>query len=370
MKIGINMGNLRSLGTASIGKKLITDLANQSSNNTYEIWVPEEWLWAQKINKPNINIFTTRPGWGAKFYYDNIALRHSIIRNRIERLLSIGDTGTLFCNIPNYLMVQQAYLAYSPKEYDFILPKKSRMKFKIMEKYFMLNLLNVSKIIVQTNDMKRGIASRWNFPEQRIIVIPSAIEIPSEEVIIKELKSVNQYVCYIASSGPHKNHIVLADMMAKLDSMGIDLYCIITVRMDEVPDLTYRARQLGILNRFIFLGTIIPEQVRYLLKNAVAMVMPSKLESYGLPYYEALAAGCPIVAADKSFSREACADAAIYVDANDGEAFAESILEICNNQFFRSHLSNSGKKRFQEVNKSQTEMTGNLINLIENDSDN
>ena len=56
-------------------------------------------------------------------------------------------------------------------------------------------------------------------------------------------------------------------------------------------------------------------------------MIPSKLETFGLTYYEAMAQGVPVVVADRDFAREACGDVGLYGDPSDPGNFADRIVE-------------------------------------------
>jgi hypothetical protein len=64
-----------------------------------------------------------------------------------------------------------------------------------------------------------------------------------------------------------------------------------------------------------------------LYAGAAAFAMPSLYEGFGLPCLEAMAAGTPVVAADRAALPEACGDAALLADPDDADAFAGAILD-------------------------------------------
>jgi glycosyltransferase involved in cell wall biosynthesis len=77
--------------------------------------------------------------------------------------------------------------------------------------------------------------------------------------------------------------------------------------------------------------------------------MPSKLESFGFPYYEAMALGLPLVAADKPFAREACSEGALYAQAGDADGWIQILETLLKDESARDALAAKGLKRFEAV---------------------
>ena len=155
-------------------------------------------------------------------------------------------------------------------------------------------------------------------------------------------------------------------MMAVLASKGCAIVCMLTVTPQMVPALTARAARYGVLDRFVFMGNIPNKDAIALMRCSLAHIMPSKLESFGLPYFEAMGLGCPVVAADRDFAREACGNAALYADANDGEKFADHVLSLFENVQYREEMSHRALHRFEEVHRPWSQVAMDYLAILEN----
>ena len=69
------------------------------------------------------------------------------------------------------------------------------------------------------------------------------------------------------------------------------------------------------------------EELAELYRSAAALVFPSLHEIFGLPPLEAMACGCPVVAARSGSLPEVCGDAARYVDPTSVDELAAAVLE-------------------------------------------
>jgi glycosyltransferase involved in cell wall biosynthesis len=340
----MNMANLRGSGSGSIGRAILLELATgKFPAYPCEAWVPDHW--ERVLTGPGLCVHPSKGGMFNKLLIDNLYTRRGA--DQTKCIISFGDTGQIVCRVPHILMVQQAYLAYPPGEWDFPLSRKFRWKIALMTAYFQCMLPTIHLITVQSEDMKNRLSARWKFPIERIEVIPSTVNI---KLLQQEIFSAKKqpYICYIADAYPHKNHILLAKVMRILKEWGIYLRCILTVTAAEVPEMVAVAKELGVIESFDFMGKITQKICATLYRGALVHVMPSKLESFGLPYYEAMGLECPSVVADRDFAREACGTGALYANPDCAEDFAEQIrLLMCSAEVYREKQM-AGKKRYEE----------------------
>jgi glycosyltransferase involved in cell wall biosynthesis len=74
--------------------------------------------------------------------------------------------------------------------------------------------------------------------------------------------------------------------------------------------------------RLKLLGYVPDEDLGALYAHADWLLFPSLYEGFGLPALEAMANGCPVIAADAGSLPEVCGDAALYFDPRDPAALA------------------------------------------------
>jgi glycosyltransferase involved in cell wall biosynthesis len=71
-----------------------------------------------------------------------------------------------------------------------------------------------------------------------------------------------------------------------------------------------------------WLGYVPDAELNVLYRHAAWFVFPSLYEGFGLPALEAMANGCPVIAADAAAIPEVCGDAALYFDPQDPASLA------------------------------------------------
>ncbi len=108
---------------------------------------------------------------------------------------------------------------------------------------------------------------------------------------------------------------------------GIAVKVRVTFTIDDLPDalrgqvLDSRLVEEGYLD---LLGRIPSSSIAEHLKTSDGCLLLSLSESFGQPAVEAMAIGCPVLAADRPWAREVCGHAAFYVDPLDAEALSDA----------------------------------------------
>ena len=121
-----------------------------------------------------------------------------------------------------------------------------------------------------------------------------------------------------------------------------------TLRADERETLH---RALG--ERWHAFGSVSNAQLRQLYSSANAFVFPSDYEGFGLPVLEAMACGCPVVAANTASLPEVGGSAARYAENQTGEAYA-SALQALESTDSRESSIRAGIARADQFSWSQT----------------
>jgi glycosyltransferase involved in cell wall biosynthesis len=92
-------------------------------------------------------------------------------------------------------------------------------------------------------------------------------------------------------------------------------------------------------------GYLPDEQLREWYAQASIFAFPSLDEGFGMPVLEAMAAGIPVIAGNRSALPEVCGDAAELIDPRSEDQLASALLRLINDETRRSELIAHGLAR-------------------------
>jgi mannosyltransferase len=110
-------------------------------------------------------------------------------------------------------------------------------------------------------------------------------------------------------------------------------------------------RELG--GRWVEHGLVSTEHLRRLYSSAFAFIFPSDYEGFGLPVLEAMACGCPVIAAARASLPEVGGSAALYAERQIGEDYAAA-LDTLGKAQRRDEAVRAGMERIEAFSWTKT----------------
>ncbi|MBC8327964.1 MAG: glycosyltransferase family 4 protein [Planctomycetes bacterium] len=104
-------------------------------------------------------------------------------------------------------------------------------------------------------------------------------------------------------------------------------------------------RDQSLADRVRFLGFVDDAELPRRVADALALVLPSRFEGFGMPVVEAMAAGTPVLCSDRGALPEVAGGAARLFDADDAEGLAELLLQVEQDPDLRAGLRQAGLRR-------------------------
>ena len=171
------------------------------------------------------------------------------------------------------------------------------------------------------------------------------------------------YILYLGNAYPHKNLERLMEALLKIDPQ-VTLVCII--KRDVFSQrITAKAKNLGIRNRVVFVPGVSDEYLKVFLSQAECLVFPSLSEGFGLPGLEAMAVGCPVVAANATSLPEVYQEAAVYFDPYNVADIASKVSSVIKNEKMKIDLRKKGREQVKKYSwKKMAEDTLKAYNTL------
>ncbi len=164
-------------------------------------------------------------------------------------------------------------------------------------------------------------------PVSEIVAIPLCHELrPTNEPIIKR-GPTNPFLLCVGIYNGRKNLECVVEAMLALHEQGVAVPDLVLAgaKRKRVEKFLERERFKPLIGKFHFVFNPNQSELRELYERAYALVLPSRMEGWGLPVSEALWCGTPALAADVPALREAGGELARYFDPEKPEELAAQI---------------------------------------------
>jgi glycosyltransferase involved in cell wall biosynthesis len=237
---------------------------------------------------------------------------------------------------------------------------RSDRVFEVREKYFHRVLPKAQAVMVESHLGKLNVVRRYGIDKQRVHVMPLTAALGtqiSESAyqaayidIPHKYRLTDPYIFYPAQFWAHKNHIYILQGLKFLEEQfGFKVGAIFSG--GDKGNLEYVKQmvlQLGLSERVRFAGFVSNEEIPYLYKQSLALVMPTYFGPTNLPPLEAFNLGVPVLYSNKQGLREQVKNAALLMDLHDPMSMARHLSKLIAEPELRKRLVGNGKNLLEQ----------------------
>lgn len=196
-----------------------------------------------------------------------------------------------------------------------------------------------------------------------VISLPFAVPGHILNVREKYMKTPDKYVFYPAQFWKHKNHINLIKAIQILKKDICDIHLVLVgSEKNCLRQIKKYIVENGLEDNITILGFVCDENIVYLYRHAVALIMPTYFGPTNIPPLEAMALGCPVAVSNKYAMPEQIGEAGLLFNPDSPQEIADCIRKLWLDKDLRTMLSELG---YQIVRgKSRKEFERRVCSLV------
>jgi O-antigen biosynthesis alpha-1,2-mannosyltransferase len=279
--------------------------------------------------------------------WDQLAVPAAVERHRIDVLFNPKYSIPLRAKCP------AVWVCHGLDWY--VMPWASRFVDRLSHRFLVPRYASRAAAIIAVSEVTRQHVMQYlHVPPERVVTVYSGVDDvfrrPFDAARLDEIRRKyalpERFVLYAGAIYPPKNFTRLIRGYARVGpERGVPL----VVAGGENRFLSEREllepEALGISTWVRRPGWVEQEELAGVYAMADALLLPSLFESCGLPVLEAMAAGTPVVTADRYGTKELAEGAAVLVDPESVDDIADGIRRVLDDQALRSRLIEAGRER-------------------------
>jgi glycosyltransferase involved in cell wall biosynthesis len=213
------------------------------------------------------------------------------------------------------------------------------------------------RVLVPSQATADEIPDAWGIAPERIDVIPygAKASFHTAGLTHNPVSGGNAYLLYVGGCYPYKNVELLVDLMDRLRGQGSDLSLILVGPDDGFQqEIRRRVEGLGLSGSINFRGQVGDEELDSLYAHALAVVIPSLSEGFGLVGLEAMIRGVPVLSSDRRPMQEVYGTAPLYFDPTEVTGLERLVTQLRQDEALQSCLSKGGIEHAKQFSWSST----------------
>ena len=198
-----------------------------------------------------------------------------------------------------------------------------RTRMTVLKRLMRSSCRSAKRVIVQTPTMKSWVSEQFALPADRVsVVIPGVTPLPAPVLSSARLlgEDSGPKLLYVGSDSAYKN------VRTAITGLGLLRQAV----PGAILYLTWPAdHAMASQPAVVCLGHLSRDLLAKAYYEATLLVMPSLVETVGLPIIEAMSAGLPVLVADRPYAHDVAEDAACFFDPLSPQDFAERRAVFC-----------------------------------------
>ena len=262
-------------------------------------------------------------------------------QERVTKMLCVSGGGIAPRRVPCITFIQQS-LPFSAEALATLRPA-SRFRMTVIRRDMELSAWRSALVCVQTPTMKEWLVKAFRLAPNKVESFLAAPDLsPSRNPVESHLSARPLTLLYVGNDSPYKNLSTLMLAFALIRGRHPGARLLVTLPASHRLCRTEGVVGVGYLDRAALAA---------LYRKADVLVMPSLVETVGLPMLEAAAFGIPIVASNRGYAHDVCGEHALFFDPHSPAELASKVEMLIRDPVLRLLLSGAGEARVRDLAK-------------------
>jgi len=287
---------------------------------------------------------------GPRRLWTHVGLATELLRDPPDLLYVPAHVLPILARVPSVATVHDLGYRHHPETHT----ARSRWYLEWSTRH---NARQAAHLIVDSRATAHDLERLLGVPPSKMTVAYPAgsgeVERVSDEARVAAVRQrhglAGPYMIAVGTLHPRKNLELLVDAFGDLCTSGEAPEALRIVLAGKRgwmwEPLLARIRERGLEGRVLCTGYLDPAEISALLTGAVAMVMPSLYEGFGLPVLEAMACDLPVIISNASSLPEVGGDATLYVDPHDQDGWREAMARVLVDTDLRQEMVRKGREQ-------------------------
>ncbi|MDH4169496.1 MAG: glycosyltransferase family 4 protein [Acidimicrobiia bacterium] len=279
---------------------------------------------------------------------ENSWLAYQARRHGVSVMHHVGGRSPAVRRAPTLVTVHDLQPLVYPEHFG---PVKARYL-----RYAIPRSVASARVVIAPSEYVRGqLIERYDLPPERVVAVSAGYEVPRlpavgdpmlGDAVADLLGRAEPYVVYPAVTHPHKDHATVLRAVAQVAASGRPVRLVLTGAAGAADgDVDQLVAELNLSDRVVRLGRIERSVLDLVISRAEALVFPSRFEGFGIPVLEAMALGCPVIAADATAVPEVVGGAGILLPPGDVDAWASALIDRLDGRPPREDAAAAGRNQ-------------------------
>ncbi|MFN2633158.1 MAG: glycosyltransferase family 4 protein [Thermoanaerobaculia bacterium] len=207
-----------------------------------------------------------------------------------------------------------------------------------------MGLRRARRVLTVSEHSRRGIARIYGIDAGRIHVIPEAADPVFFEPARPGPKRPRPYLLFVGGLSPHKNISVVVEALKSVPEIDLLLAGPFETDVFHAQDVAALIAASGLESRIERISDPDDSALRDLYAGALALVLPSLDEGFGLPAIEAAAGGTPSILSRSTGAAERLDGSALLFDARDSRQLVSHVRSLLQEPARRAALGAKARR--------------------------